>query len=114
MRTLDTSKYLYQFVGGEYNGKLWHYAALEVRNLITGYSEDLSHLRAKGVLCKRAELDNQPIVAGYYGPMWDGARYYDKDGNLKYDFEIAEADRVGEPIYVIRYESPEAYDMLSR
>lgn len=96
MRELDTSKYLYQFVGGPYNGKLWHYAALEVRNLIAGYSDDMSAKRATGALCKRAELDNQPLVNGYYPPMYNG---------------IKEVD--GVTYHVIRYETEEVYKMMS-
>ena len=96
MRTLDTNKYLYEFVGGEFNGKLWHYSALELRNLINGYSDDLSELRAKGVICKRAELDNQPLVEGYYPPMYNGTKEVD-----------------GVTYHIIRYETPEVYDMLS-
>ena len=95
-RILDTDKFLYQFVGGEYHGKLWHYAALEARNIITGYSDDLSAKRAAGVLCKRAELDNQPLVKGYYPPMYNGTKEVD-----------------GVTYTVIRYESPEAYAQYS-
>ena len=91
-RYLDTDKFLYQFIGGEYHGKLWHYAALEARNLITGYSDDLSEKRAKGVLCKRAELDNQPLVDGYLSPMYNGTKEVD-----------------GVTYHIIRYETVEAY-----
>lgn len=113
MRELDTGKYLYHFVGGEYNGKMWRYAALEVRNIIAGYTDDLSELRAKGVLCKRKELDNQPIIDGYLSPMYDGVRY-EVNGKLKYDFECTEAEKAGkEPIHVIRYETQEVYDVMS-
>lgn len=113
-RILDTDKYLYNFVGGEYNGKMWHYAALEVRNLIKGYSDDLSEIRAQGALCKRAELDNQPLIEGYLPPMYDGVRY-EVNGVLKYDFQCTDAEKAGkEPIHIIRYETQEAYDILSR
>lgn len=96
MKTLDTNKYLYQLVGGEYNGKLLHYAALEARNLIAGYSEDLSAIRAAGALCKRAELDNQPLIKGYLGPMYNGTKELD-----------------GVTYTVIRYETAEVYKMMS-
>ena len=113
MKELDTSKYLYNFVGGEYNGKMWRYAALEARNLITGYTNDLSELRAKGILCHRAELDNQPIIDGYLNPMYDGERY-EMNGRLKYSFECTEEEKAGkEPIHVIRYETQEVYDIMS-
>lgn len=49
MKTLDTNKYRYEFVGGEFNGKMWQFAALEIRNLIKGYSKDLSEQRAKDI-----------------------------------------------------------------
>lgn len=115
MRTLDTDKYLYHFVGGPYNGKIWRYAALEARNLITGYSNDMSAVRATGVLCKRAELDNQPLVNGYYSPMYDGVRY-EINGVLKYDFECTEFEKLcvdNKKYHVIRYETKEVYEMLS-
>lgn len=54
----------------------------------TGKSEDLSELRNKGYLVHRAELDNQPILPGYLGPMWNG------DG--------------------LRYETQEVYNQLSQ
>lgn len=92
-RSLYTNKYLYQFVGGEYHGKLWHYAALEARGIITGYAPDLSVKRATGVLCKRAELDNQPLVKGYYPPMYNGTREID-----------------GVTYHIIRYETQDIYD----
>lgn len=113
MRTLDTSKYLYSFVGGELNGKTLHYAALEVRGLINGYSDDLSALRAKGILCKRAELDNQPLVDGYYTPMYDGVRY-EVGGQLKYDFMCTEAEKQAATAmyHVIRYETAEVYNSM--
>ena len=112
-RYLDTEKCRYEFVGGEHNGKIWHYAALEARNLITGYAPDLSAKRATGALCKRAELDNQPLVEGYYPPMYDGERYL-LNGLLKYEWQCTEAEKAqGEKIHMIRYETAEVYNMLS-
>jgi hypothetical protein len=113
MNTLDTSKYRYNFVGGEYNGKMWHYAALEARGLVKGYSSDMSERRAKGELCKRAELDNQPIVDGYMPPMYDGVRYL-VNGELKDKWHITEEQKAqAEVIHIIRYETEEVYDMMS-
>lgn len=110
---LDTDKYLYEFVGGEFNGKMWRYAALEVRNLIKGYSKDLSELRATGALCKRAELDNQPLIDGYMPPMYDGVRYR-INGVLKSEWQCTEEQKANaEKIHIIRYETEEVYDMLS-
>jgi len=113
MRELDTSKYLYTFVGGPLNGKTLHYAALEARGLINGYSKDMSAERARGRLCKRAELDNQPLVNGYYTPMYDGVRY-EVNGQLKYDFRCTEAEKqAATAVYhVIRYETAEAYNSM--
>ena len=46
---------------------------------IKGYTKDLSADRARGALVRRAELDNQPILDGFAGPMWDSncLRYED-------------------------------------
>lgn len=60
----------------------------EVPYELTGYSEDLSESRAKGHCVHRAELDNQPKYKDWCGPMWDGG--------------------------MLRYETWEVYDMLSR
>ena len=59
----------------------------EVPYEISGYTEDLSEVRARGGCVHRAELDNQPEYKGFLGPMWD-------DGRL-------------------RYETQEVYDVLS-
>lgn len=54
---------------------------------IIGYTEDLTELRkmCAGALY-RAELDNQPMLEGLIGPMWDGGK--------------------------LRYETPEIYNRL--
>lgn len=39
---------------------------------VVGYTEDMTPYRSKGGLCQRKELDNQPIIEGFLGPMWDG------------------------------------------
>lgn len=113
MKELDTSKFLYEFVGGEFNGKMWRYAALETRNLITGYTDDLSAERAKGVLCKRAELDNQPLIDGYMPPMYDGKRYI-VNGKLKSKWQCTDEEKASsEYVHIIRYETEAVYDMMS-
>ena len=38
---------------------------------IVGYTENCTEQRNKGILCHRAELDNQPIFKNFVGPMWD-------------------------------------------
>jgi hypothetical protein len=60
----------------------------EVPYKLTGYTEDLSERRAAGDIVHRAELDNQPEFEGFLGPMWDGG--------------------------MLRYETAEMYDRLSR
>lgn len=114
MRKFNTNDYLYHFVGGAYNGEIWHYAALEARGLISGYSEDMSALRAMGRLCKREELDNQPLIDGYMSPMYDGVRY-EVNGKLKYAFECSEEEKreATNEYHVIRYETWEVYKSLS-
>ena len=69
---LDTDRFIYQLCGGEYSGKMWNYAALEVRGLITGFNQDKKAQRAAGMLVYREELDNQPHIKGYAGPMYNG------------------------------------------
>lgn len=68
-------------LAGTYNvDDLWKFA--------NGKSEDLSEARNRGACVHRAELDNQPTLEGYCGPMWDGD--------------------------ALRYETQEIYDALSR
>lgn len=50
-------------------------------------TEDLTEQRARGSLVHRAELDNQPVLNGLCGPMWDGDK--------------------------LRYETWEVYDLMS-
>jgi len=70
--TLDTDRFIYQFCGGEYSGKMWQFAAMEVRGLITGFNPDKKAQRAAGMLVYCEELDNQPRIKGYNGPMYNG------------------------------------------
>lgn len=89
-------KFVCQFVGGHLAGEM----PLEKAELLTvRRSEDLSRERAQGALVHRAELDNRPKFSGYAGPMWNGTR---RDGIT------------GEDIGILRYETWEVYDMLSR
>lgn len=105
---------MYQFVGGPLNGQMFERWQLD--DLVTGTSYDWSAERAAGRLVPREELDNQPTFDGYVGPMWDGYRFIGIDGKLHYDFERSRfLARPGHPDYlVIRYETQEVYDMLSR
>ena len=59
------------FRGGKYDGqempvdRIWGFAV--------GATENYGELRARGIRSvPREELDDQPIVNGYVGPMWNG------------------------------------------
>ena len=76
--------FIYQLVGGDLAGM---YTLDELKQLPVFTDKDSGENPGR-----RKELKNQPILDGYYGPMWNGVE-----------------DRKG----VIRYETPEMYDMLS-
>lgn len=110
-------KHIYEFVGGKYNNQRMTYH--EVMKIYNGYlSHDFSEERNAGALVPRAELDNQPHVDGYVGPMWDGERYI-MDGKEyhSWDFERLPDERkknkIIEVFAILRYETQEVYDMLS-
>lgn len=69
----ESIEFMYEFVGGEYNGKTMTKA--EVETLSHGLTEDLTHIRQKGGTCQRKELDNQPLVDGYLSPMYSHIDY---------------------------------------
>lgn len=75
------------FVGGKYHGQLLEMDVVEHLEDVYGRTADWTAERMAGMLVHRAELDNQPKVKGYAGPMWDGDR--------------------------LRYESSEVYRMMS-
>ena len=85
-------KFICEFIGGPLAGTM----PLEQAEAMTDRrSEDLSEARKLcGPWVHREELDNKPEFDGYCGPMWDGTR--------------------GSDIAVLRYETWEVYDMLSR
>lgn len=68
---------LYAFVGGKYDGQVMRRHEVEAISDGT-LTENLSDARARGSWVHRAELDDQPQVKGYCGPMWDG-------GTLRYE-----------------------------
>lgn len=104
-------KYLYHFVGGPLNGRQMQHE--EVEKIANGHSPYYGRERALGACVPREELDGQPTVKGYLGPMWDGLRY-EVDGRLRSDWELTDAEKAGkEPIAILRYETQEVYDMLS-
>ena len=76
------------FVGGVYNGAVMSEWQVE-KDLCNGkHSADYSESRKRGGFVPFAVLDNNPLVAGYLSPMWDGG--------------------------MLRYETPEVYNELSR
>ena len=83
-------KMLYEFIGGRMDGqRLEREAVLRIASGDTGY---MGRERAMGALVRREELDGQPTVKGYVGPMWDGLRY-EIDGQTFYDFEVSEDEK---------------------
>lgn len=84
----ENREFMCHFVGGRLNGARIPVSEVCEKHCSGEYTEDLSAERARGALVHRAELDNQPKVKGYCGPMWDGGE--------------------------LRYETWEVYDMLSR
>ena len=84
-------EYLYEFVGGNLNGKIL--TKEEIDRIAIGLTENQESLREKGVTVHRKELDNQPIVKDYLGPMFEKIDY----GKI-----------------YLRYETQEVYDILSK
>lgn len=82
-------EFMYEFVGGKYNGKTMTKA--EVETLSHGLTEDLTHIRQEGGTCHRKELDNQPLVDGYLSPMFS---------------------HIGYGLVYLRYETQEVYDKI--
>lgn len=79
----------YQFVGGNLSGQIL--ARKKIEAIAHGRTKNLSKERSEGKLVHRAELDGQPTVKNYIGPMYNG--YY-KDGIL------------------LRYETQEVYNQF--
>ena len=73
------------FVGGRFDGQQMDVS--NVWDFAVAATENLSDARARGGIVRRAELDDQPIVNGYIGPMWNGdhLRYESRDVYLSYD-----------------------------
>lgn len=81
------------FFGGRFDGQVvTHNELIEIGN--GKFTEDLTEVRNNGGWVHREELDNQPKVDGYVGPMYD-VDYWTKEPHL-------------------RYETQEVYDKLSR
>lgn len=89
---------VYEFTGGRYHNMRMPLEA--VKAIGNGeFTPDYSDARDSGVTGVPMEiLDKQPVVDGYCGPMYDGTRKcpYHKDQYA-----------------VLRYESYDAYELLS-
>lgn len=112
-------KLICNFVGGRLAGS--QIPVEEAEAMAVKRSRDWSYERERGACVPREELDNKPVFGGYLGPMWDGLRY-EIDGRTYYDFDLkyhpelralAEAKNI-KPYGVLRYETQEVYDLLSR
>lgn len=101
----------YSFVGGELDGQQFDRQIVEA--FAEGYTPNNTLKRAAGLLCPRKELDEQPKICGYYGPMWDGIRCVMRDGSIKYDFQVKDMSQVLRKYGVLRYETKEVYEMMS-
>ena len=100
-----------EFVGGPLNGQLMQHE--EVEQIAAGHRPYYGRERALGAWAPREELDGQPTVCGYLGPMWDGLRY-EVDGRLRSEWELTAEEKAGkEPTAILRYETQEVYDLLS-
>lgn len=77
-----------KFVGGRLNGLTTTTEEIKAKYGNGEFTPDLSFKRSLGIIVRRAELDNQPKVDGYVGPMWNGDH--------------------------LRYESNEMYERMSR
>lgn len=102
---------VYTFVGGSLDKEQFDRQIVEA--FADGYTPNNAVKRAAGVLCPRKELDWQPKVYGYVGPMWDGIRCVMKDGSVKYDFQVKDASQVVRSYGVLRYETEEVYRSMS-
>ena len=102
----------YEFIGGALPRRF--YVRSEVEEMAIGHTPDRSRERLAGMLVPRKELDNQPKVAGFVGPMWDGERYMLESGMIVHTFENVDLANVVEIVGIIRYETQEAYDILSQ
>lgn len=91
----DTERFIYQ-IAYDFGERVFTcpctFEELKRMNLIIGVNPDLSKDRSEGYKVHREELDNQPKIRGYIGPMYNGI----------------EDDKI-----VIRYETPKVYKMLS-
>ena len=101
----------YQFHGGCLHGSTM--VRSEVELLAEGHTPDRTYDRAMGCLVPRKELDKQPKVPGYLGPMWDGERYLLNDGQLVYTFQKFDPGAIVETVAVLRYETQEVYNQFA-
>lgn len=75
---------VYDLVGGEYAGT-YTYAELVKLPIYIKDNDDsaMKTARNNGGFTHRKELDDQPILNGYLGPMWDGVK--DNQAHIRYE-----------------------------
>lgn len=83
-------KYLYTFHGGRLHGKVLTRG--QMNRISNEKTLNFRREREMGLLVHREELDDQPKVIDYLGPMYNGFTY---------------------GVIYLRYETQEVYDMLS-
>ena len=69
----NSVEYLYVFHGGKLNRKIL--TKKQIEKLSTENTIDFSEERKKGLPVHSKDLDNQPIVEGYLGPMFEDVDY---------------------------------------
>lgn len=89
------NNFIYQLIDGKAN-KSYTKEELLHSGMVTGESKNYTLERAMGLCVPRAELDEQPVLLDFLGPMYGGTRL------------INDVEHV-----VIRYETQKVYDMLS-
>lgn len=104
--------FIYHLVATDHHGRLHstYTDLLSLQSLVTGV--ELSPRL-------RNELQGQPKLLGYCGPMWDGYGYILDDGESEPDIvsEWAASGYIKETykkVGVIRYETQYAYNKLSK
>lgn len=66
-------EYLYEFYGGKLNNKVL--TRQQIDKISNGLTRDYSTERKDGLLMHKKELNNQPTVEGYLGPMYNRIDY---------------------------------------
>ncbi len=100
------NKFIYELVTMDTNGRLhtMHTDLLSIQALVSGVETNRN---------LRTELQGQPKLAGYCGPMWGGTAHR-VDDKIIPEWVTQELPPEAEPIAIIRYETQTAYNSLSQ